>query len=77
MLKRQLCLGYAIMEGSPVCRCMVYSVNGSLYNVPLILGWRQAVKVGLTRYCMLREKGKTFLVQFAGPNDSIWDHKIL
>ena len=27
---------------------------------------------------VLREKrGKTFLVQFARPNDSIWDHKIL
>ena len=32
----------------------------------------------LSRYCMLREKrGKTFLVQFARPNDAIWDHKIL
>ena len=29
----------------------------------------------LFRYCMLR--GKTFLVKFAGPNDSIWDQKIL
>ena len=33
---------------------------------------------GGTRYCMLRGKrGTTFLVQFARPNDSIWDHKIL
>ena len=31
----------------------------------------------LSRYCMIRGKrGKTFLVQFARPNDSIWDHKI-
>ena len=31
----------------------------------------------LARYCMLPGKsGKTFLVQFVGPNDSIWDHKI-
>ena len=31
----------------------------------------------LSRYCMLRGKRrKTFLVQFARPNDSIWDHKI-
>ena len=30
----------------------------------------------LSRFCMLRGKrGKTFLVQFAIPNDSIWDHK--
>ena len=33
--------------------------------------------ISLSRYCMLRGKrGKTFLVQFARPNDSIWDHKI-
>ena len=32
---------------------------------------------GLDWYGMLRGKaGKTFLVQFARPNDSIWDHKI-
>ena len=32
----------------------------------------------LSRYGMLRGKrGKTFLVQFARPNVSIWDHKIL
>ena len=31
----------------------------------------------LSRYCMLRGKrGKTFLAQFARPNDSIWGHKI-
>ena len=31
----------------------------------------------LSRYCMLRGKrGKTFLVQTARPNDSIWDHKV-
>ena len=31
----------------------------------------------LSRYCMLREKrGKILLVQFARPNDAIWDHKI-
>ena len=30
----------------------------------------------LSRYGMLRGKrGKTLLVQFARPNDSIWDHK--
>ena len=34
--------------------------------------------LSLYRYCMLRGKrGKTFLVQFATPNYSIWDHKIL
>ena len=34
--------------------------------------------LSLSRYGMLRGKrGKTFLVQFARPNDSIWDHKIL
>ena len=32
----------------------------------------------LSRYGMLRVKReKTFLVQFARPNDSMWDHKIL
>ena len=32
----------------------------------------------LSWYGMLRGKGgKTILVQFARPNDSIWDHKIL
>ena len=32
----------------------------------------------LSRYGMFRGKTeKTFLVQFARPNDSIWDHKIL
>ena len=32
----------------------------------------------LSRYCMLRGKReKTILVQFARPNDSIWDHKDL
>ena len=32
----------------------------------------------LSRCGMLRGKrGKTVLVQFARPNDSIWDHKIL
>ena len=39
------------------------------------------LKVGpfsLYRHGMLRGKrGKTFLVQFARPNDSIWDHKSL
>ena len=31
----------------------------------------------LSRYGLLRGKrGKTFLVQFARPNDSYWDHKI-
>ena len=31
----------------------------------------------LSQYCMLRGKrGKAFLVQFARPNGSIWDHKI-
>ena len=30
----------------------------------------------LSRYCMLRGKrGKTFLVQFAMPNDAIWGHE--
>ena len=32
----------------------------------------------VSRYGMLRGKrAKTFLVQFATPNDAIWDHKIL
>ena len=32
----------------------------------------------LSRYGMLRGKrGKTFLLQFARPNDSIWDHTFL
>ena len=32
----------------------------------------------LSRYGMLRGKrGKTFLVQFARPIESIWDHKIV
>ena len=31
----------------------------------------------VSRCCMLRGKrGKTFLIQFARTNDSIWDHKI-
>ena len=42
--------------------------------------WRKKLKGGpfsLSRYCMLRGKrGKTFLVQFARPNDAFWDHKI-
>ena len=33
--------------------------------------------LSISRYGMLRGKrGKTFVVQFARPNDSIWDHKI-
>ena len=40
--------------------------------------WVPTGTFSLSRYCMLRGKrGKTFLVQFAGPNVSIWDHKIL
>ena len=31
----------------------------------------------LARHCMLREKKEKFLVQFARPNYSIWDHNIL
>ena len=42
---------------------------------------RKKLKGGLfclSRYGMSRgKKGKTFMVQFAGSNDSIWNHKIL
>ena len=42
--------------------------------------WRKKLKGGpfsLSQYCMLRGKrGKTFLIQFARPNDLIWDNKV-
>ena len=31
----------------------------------------------LARYCMLRKKGKTFLVQIPGPTGTTWRLKIL
>ena len=40
--------------------------------------WTGETAFSLSRYGVLRGKrGKTFLIQFARPNDSIWDHEIL
>ena len=53
--------------GEKIFRSKVSQCRKKLKRVPF----------SLSRFCMLRGKRrKSFLVQFAGPTDSIWDNKM-